>query len=376
MTLDDRKIIFLTGAPRPSALEWGDDILSDALLPCFTNPCPDQVGETPEILAPSWRSLPLTRTHWPTGLTQASRPEWTGPGENPGTETSILNATELTVSSTETNGSGSQAQSSSYKAEDVTSQYYEHSFAVHDVPASQILGPASTGSPLADDSFESAMGHDPDPGRVLVRFKLCSADLTKLMEMPNAPYLRSITPQTMTVNLVVGIISISRPRTLITRKAQRAVELVEMLVGDDSRAGFGINVWLSSSSAYDSGRSNISRSTEDILRIQTLRLRPQDIILARNIALGTFQGRVYGQSLRRGMTTLDLLSRNALDADDERGAYSARDLKQANDPLVCKVKHVKDWVIQFVGSKGGADAGAKASTAAQLSSLPLDTQSH
>ncbi|KAL9130646.1 MAG: hypothetical protein Q9217_001216 [Psora testacea] len=350
MGSNNYNIIFITGAPLPSALCWEEEALNESLLPCFTDTRQDRTRPTPNILAPNWRSLPLKRTHWPTGLTQASRPDWSTPGESTEADALFLTPSELSISCTGDIDIRSQSQVSSRNAEDTLSQYYEYSFAIHDVQSSQIVGAASITSSLSmtEGSFESAIESDANPGRTLIHSRLCSARLSNLVEMPNSTYLRSITPQTMTVDLVVGIISISRPRTLITRKEQRAVELVEILVGDNTRAGFGINVWLPSPPSNESNRIYTSRSAEEGLRIQVLRLRPQDIILARNVALGSFKGSVYGQTLRRGMTTLDLLYRNAVDGDDERGAYRTRDVDQAVDPFVGKVKKVKDWVMQFV----------------------------
>ncbi|KAL9629373.1 MAG: hypothetical protein Q9164_006909 [Protoblastenia rupestris] len=370
MALNDRNIIFLTGAPRPSAVSWEENALSEALLPCFTNGQHGSVRPTPEMLVPSWRSLPLEKAHWPTGLTQADRQDCTVPGKNTETDASFVTTTDLSMLSTENDHRKSQLRASSSDAEDALSGYYEHSFAVHDVPSSQILGPASAASSLLGNSFESARESDSIPPTTVAQSRLCSAHLSHLMDIPNAIYLRSIMPQTMTVDLVLGIISISQPRTLVTRKGSRTVELVEMLVGDGTRAGFGITVWLPS---HPAKKSNVDRSAEDDLRSRTLRLRPQDIILAKNVALSSFRGKVHGQSLRRGMTTLDLLYRNMVDRDDERGAYRSRELDQASSPNLCKTKQVKDWVMQFVGTNR-VISRVKVLKCNDLSSLPLDTQ--
>lgn len=181
----------------------------------------------------------------------------------------------------------------------------------------------------------------------VVRSKVAASYLSDLRDIPNAAYLRSIIPQTMSVNLVVGIISISQPRTIITRRGGRSVDLVEMLVGDSTRSGFGINIWLPCFQ-----RNNQPVQGEQTLASQVLGLRPQDVVLARTIALSSFNGRVYGSSLRRNMTSLDLLYRNVADADDGRGTYRAQDLEVESiaDPQVFKVKKVKDWVMQFVGN--------------------------
>ena len=373
MAFNNRNVIFLTGAPHPSALSWGEDVLSKVLLPCFTIVEYGSTRPTPEILVPSWRSLPLEKVHWPTGLTQPDRQDRTVPEKSIETDASFITATDPSILSTENDHRASQLRASSSDAEDALSGYYEHSFAVHDIPSSQILGPASAASSLWGNSFESARENDSILPTTVAQSRLCSAYLSNLEDIPNATYLRSIMPQTMTVDLVLGIISISQPRTLVTRKGSRTVDLVEMLVGDGTRAGFGITVWLPSRPAQESNKSNVDRSAEDDLRSRTLRLRPQDIILAKNVALSSFRGKVHGQSLRRGMTTFDLLYRNMVDRDDERGAYRSRELDQANSPNMCKTKKVKDWVMQFVGTNR-VNSRVKVLKWNDLSSLPLDTQ--
>ena len=208
------------------------------------------------------------------------------------------------------------------------------------------FGTASLG-PTQDESFLSTAEKRPVPN---------AGQITSLDRLPNEAYLKSISPQTMSITIICGIISISPPRSIITRHGS-TVEIVEMLIGDDRKSGFGINFWLPSSRT----KSNLRESLQD--------LRPQDIILVRNIALSSFKGKVYGQSLRREMTKVDLLYRNRIDRTDRAGCYSIKDLggsdratqESQTHPQVLKTKKVRDWVLRFVG--GGpavvrtADAG-------------------
>lgn len=379
------RVIFLTGAPLPSSLGWTEEELCAPLQPGFFE---KRAFESPgrstttDDKAPSWRFLPLEKPHLPTGLTPLTREEL--PFENQGymnDETSFLSATELSFISTDPNEFSSQrSQVSDSEREDVFTQYYEHSFSIHEyIPSSQIVGAESRDESFAtepEDSFTAISANSQsDPDAQLTRSRLTSSHLSDLKDMPNAAYLHSITPQTMTVNLVVGIISVSQPRSIKTRKGGRSIELVEMLVGDDTKAGLGINIWLPPSQ-----ESNPPALQEVDLRTQTLRLRPQDVILAKTVALSSFRGKVYGQSLRRGMTTLDLLYRNVIDGDDARGAYSADDLKQGaiNEAQVRKVKDVEDWVMRFVGANTGALPSGRVSkprvaNEQKLQALPDDT---
>ena len=381
-----RRVLFLTGAPSLNSLTWEEDKLCAALQPCFLDSSEHhcQALASAATVGPAWRSLPFVQPHLPTGLTQFNKDGWAlSVREDGGNETSFLSTGDLSfVSATSNVNQNQESWGSEMNSEELLSQYYEHSFALHeDVPSSQILGSASAS---ADESFVTeaeelsfALTDDSDheTDDQLARSKLMSSQLSDLKDLPNAAYLYSITPQTMTVDLVVGIISISQPRIVKTRRGGREVELVEILVGDDSRAGFGINMWLSPAEE----RSN-SGPRNKHLRDDTLQLRPRDVVLARQVALCSFRGKVYGQSLRRGMTSLTLLYRNVIDKNDRRGAFRVKDFRDegVRDCQMTKVQKVKDWVLQFVGSNAGPAPLTKTSASrvrkqAQLEPLPNDT---
>ena len=339
--------------------------------------------------APSWRSLPLEKPHLATGLTQMSREhqQFDDYGYS-NDETSFLSAAELSFSSTDPNEYPIEnSRFPDSDKEDVFTQYYEHSFALHEnIPSSQIVGAESLDDSFTTDPEDfsialstSSQSHQPESHQ-LTRSKLTSSHLTDLKDLPNATYLRSITPQTMTVNLVVGIISIPQPRTIKTRKGGHSIDLIELIVGDDTKSGFGINIWLPFSSHPAQHQDN------NDLRNQTSHLRPQDVILANTIALSSFRGKVYGQSLRKGMTTLDLLYRNVLDGDDARGAFCAADLDQAttitttSEQSIRKLRDVKEWVMHFVGGaslqrppSNETRIKSRVAEEAKLQALPDDT---
>ena len=379
-----RRVLFLTGAPLPKSLGWTDEELCAPLQPGFIerNPIKPTGRSSTNDKAPSWRFLPLEKPHLPTGLTQLSRED--PPANNDyaymDEETSFLTTTSLSFISGDADEYPSErSQVSESDKEDVFTQYYEHSFAVHEnIPSSQIVGAESFDESFTTEpeDFFSASSQSNSEGQ-LARSRLTSCHLSDLKDTPNAAYLRSITPQTMTVNLVIGIISVSQPRTIKTRKGGRSIELVEMLVGDDSKAGFGINIWLPPSQ-----ERNHSTLQNNDLRTQILHLRPQDVVLAKTVALSSFRGKVFGQSLRRGMTTLDLLYRNVVDEDDARGAYRAAELEQGTtnkEPQVRKVRVVKDWVMRFVGANTGAlpsgrETKSRVAGEKPMQALPNDTQ--
>ncbi|KAK3937856.1 hypothetical protein QBC46DRAFT_391541 [Diplogelasinospora grovesii] len=173
---------------------------------------------------------------------------------------------------------------------------------------------------------------------------------TDLEHIPNPKYLLDIQPQTMTCNVLVGIISISQPKMVKTRWGTSR-ELVEVLVGDDTRSGFTITFWLS-----PEGENNMG---------QLRGLRARDVIGIRNAALNTFKNRVYGSSLRKDLTKVRLLYRQKLDKDDVGGCYnSAEDATKFRrvggssssssiGPELKRVKRVWEWVLKFVPQGGG-----------------------
>ncbi|KAL8863169.1 MAG: hypothetical protein Q9178_000544 [Gyalolechia marmorata] len=339
---------------------------------------------------PTWRSLPVVRTHLPTGLTQATNLDFQPyqPGQKE-EETSFLSTSDLSFVS-DSVGAGTIVLSAAEEGEEaeteVLSQYYEHSFAVHeDVPSSQVLPADSSFSisstPTSDMSSSFLSTIDNEEGDttnysitstsayqspLLKRFK--ATPIADLREVPNASYLRSIEPQTMTVNLLIGIIALPAPRTIITRKGQRTVSLLELIVGDESRAGFGVNIWLPPPFSY-------LKPGEVDLREEMVRLRVRDVVLMRNVALTSFRGQVYGQSLRRGMTRVELVYRFDVADGEERGMLGVVDLnaKGGGGAAVEKVKRIRDWILGFVG---GGDAGRKEKGKGRNGAvqLPPDTQ--
>ncbi|PVH89883.1 hypothetical protein DL98DRAFT_508119 [Cadophora sp. DSE1049] len=366
-------LIFFTGAPSTNSLNWDQD----SLLNNFIDPIARFVGLTTDPASapssrPQWRSLPLDRQHLTTGLTPPENFDqhqlFTGyPQNHEAGETSFF-----TTSQVESEFSQSQLPADSFPStqasiSQVLSQFYEESYARHeDVPSSQIA-PASEGpSSFTSDefSFNSASfdsQHQPSGPKKEVPIV---GHLTNLKDIPKAPYLSSIQPQTMTVNLIVGIISMPQPRAIKTRRGAD-VSLVEVLVGDETRSGFGVNFWLSS-----------SQLVEGDMRTVLEGLRPQDIVLIRNVALNSFRGKAYGQSLRKEMTKVHLLYRNRVDKTDVGGLYRAAELvaKEGMHPQVDKTRRVREWVLKFIGV--GATKNHVKGRAFEVvnETLPPDTQ--
>ncbi|KAG9499761.1 hypothetical protein J7337_008221 [Fusarium musae] len=164
--------------------------------------------------------------------------------------------------------------------------------------------------------------------------------LSDLEDIPPARRILALNPQTITLNIIAGIISIAQPRTVTTRWG-RSLSLVEILLGDNTKTGFAVTFWL---------------AEENNAAAEISALRRQDVVLMQNVALHVFKDKVYGQSLRRGMTKVSLLWRR-----DGSGLYSTRELSKRGQmhPQLQKVKQVKDWVLKFVGADVGVTTRAR-----------------
>lgn len=167
-----------------------------------------------------------------------------------------------------------------------------------------------------------------------------------LNTLPNAQFLQNKIPQTLTATLVVGIISISPPRTIIPKRTGRPVELIETLVGDETAAGFAISFWVNPQN--DKG--------EDALKGELEGLRTGDVVLIQCLALAHFRGKAYGQSIgrrsgkeqkrrRSWRTQATLLFRSGLiDCAEETGP-SGRNYTPLDGPGESDQRHLQKGVF-------------------------------
>ncbi|EXJ69499.1 uncharacterized protein A1O5_07535 [Cladophialophora psammophila CBS 110553] len=259
------------------------------------------------------------------------------------------------------------------------SEYYDHSFSIYEaIPSSHLphfSDSITPGTPTYESNEEMFSPQQTTPGtpggiiRTPSQRRLSQAPrpktLSELQDIPNARYLQHISPQTMTVNLIVGIISIAPPRTVITGAKYgrpKDVDLVEMIVGDDTKSGFPISMWLPKEMRvnWKDGANANPEGSRSVLRRGLRFMKPRDVVLLQNVALSSFRGKVHGQSLKGDVTKIDLLFRKKVDDDDLSGIYSVSNLRTANvgkDPQVLKVKKVRDWLVEFVGEREGAVGG-------------------
>ncbi|KAK4958768.1 hypothetical protein LTR10_003564 [Elasticomyces elasticus] len=166
-------------------------------------------------------------------------------------------------------------------------------------------------------------------------------EITDLKRLPPASHILRIQPQTMTVNLLATIISISPPRTITLRKRTGEMDLQELLLGDETRAGFGVTFWLTPTDS----QTRQQRDQRDDMRAQLSELRSGDVVLVQNVALSAFRGVVYGQSLSRRF------ARNSTGVSVVDGGEVGQGGEEFGLPMGVKGKfeRVRKWGDDFVG---------------------------
>lgn len=313
------KVILLTGPPPASALDdmssctvtrFDDSFHAILSLPPPDCPCSaaDDVDTASQLSHVAWRSLPLDRLLRPH---LAGGPWMLSQCHHVSLHGSIV-APHVADETT---------------AEEAWTQFCEQSLAQHHGATL----PSQLEDSLADDDTTSFMTTlSPDLTSVFPAASV-RLHLSDLGDVPPAKRILALEPQTVTLNLVVAVISLAQPRAVTTRWGQ-TLSLVEVLVGDITATGFPVTFWLDATQAEEGS---------------VVRLRRQDVVLMENVALHVFRGKVYGQSLRKGLTKVTLMWRA-----DGTGHYSSRQLDRrdaAKHPQQERTRLVKGWVLHFVG---------------------------
>lgn len=349
------KTIFLMGAPLPSSLDWeNDELLNGAIQPfqgtdtIYQHEISIQSGDSVK-----WRVLQPLHIEPPTSYYP-----------------SFLTTAQLV-----------EADHESMNEDSILSEFYDHSFVVHETSEISISGlrdeesTQESGDLLSCIDAASTRTAAEVNDHEIPRSLRISGQIRDLQHLPTAGYIQSITPQTMTVNLIVGIIAIHPPRRVVTRQWKTELDIIELIVADETRTGFGVNIWIPA-------QTSISCKTQDADRLgrSLAMLRPRDIILLHTVGLGSFRGQVYGQSLRGGMTRVELLHRQPVDATDTAGFYKGdmrRDSSHDDADLpLQKARRVREWILQFVGATDEAGGGPSGMSRTQRGRqrLPPDTQ--
>ena len=378
------RMMVFTGAPEAGKLDWSEKSMTPIThVEAVTSP---QVltPATNKTEIPKWRQLATDKLQMrpvlpkldltPASPSQADsqNTEFFTPSDFVGQESPASDISSELLSQP----SGSSAESTPEALND----FYDHSFSIHEaIPSSQLsdISEAAPGTPTFESNEEMYSSSSDKPAgimRTASQRRLSQAPrpkiLTDLFAVPNANYLFSIEPQTMTVNLVVGILSISPTRKVTTGRQYgrpKEVELIELTVGDNTKTGFNITMWLPKEMRvnWKDGANAQPEGSRSELRRNLKMLRPRDVVMIQNVALSSFRGKVHGQSLKRDVTKIDLLFRRPVDESDPEGVYRPSNLRNPVDPQLKKVKAVRDWLLEYMG-EGKKKKGHRL--------LPADTQ--
>nr|OQO29361.1 hypothetical protein B0A51_03143 [Rachicladosporium sp. CCFEE 5018] len=244
--------------------------------------------------------------------------------------------------------------------------FLDHSFAILQDP-SMVATDVTDATFMTATSFSSTM---PSPtvvqsGSLPANGLQSALSIADLRDLPSPATLLSLHPQTPTVNLLCAVISLSPTRIVrLRRHPGREMEVVDLLLGDDTRAGFSISCWL------QPAESQARYGGEDHeLRTSLSGLQAGDVVIVRNVALSVFRNCVYGQTLPRWRV----------------GAGATAVVKIVNElsleaEMARKAKRVREWAGTFVGRPVGRrkdaaqEVDSTRGTRANREELPPDTQ--
>lgn len=333
---------FLTGAPVATALDWSDEGLLNTFSSALqrhlnhAHSAPPPLTPLPTQPVAKWRSIPLAANK------------------------TFHESPVLVRTLPQTNKSALSRQITSLKEDH--DDFLDHSFAFEaNLQSSQIAShnhspevDAEEATFVTDDSIYSTVLDDYDTTVMSTQHSIREdsgprsgpayrpvGPIMSIKAVPTAEYLLRIQPQTMAVNLLVGIISVAPARTVTTRKGGHDMDIIELTVGDETKAGFTISSW---HQAQDCRQQN---KVEDKSRTVLSSLRPQDVVLIERVALSSFRNAVFGQSLNR-RATKNTTAFTVLHRAHDLRADSAQ---QFTFPLAVehKLERVRDWVLSFVG---------------------------
>jgi len=349
-----RKLVLLGGAPALETLQWDDGLLLDEFIPTIRHFIDDTAlrrvtsqSESASMPLTNWRLVPLYGQHLRTDLSQSAT----------GLETRSL---EAHAHPSFLGNTAMKVLDTNHEHDTIQSNFIEHSFAVHvDLHSSQLadstvledssalldrsesslhLTTSNTLESLSTNYDSTALESEPSMvvGQSHVQIP-SNLIITNIKRLPKATDILRIQPQTITINVICAIISISPPRTVALKKNKlREMEIIELLVGDDTATPFSITFWLLPQSEQESNPAKIGQS--DGMRQSLTSLRRGNVVLLTNVALHTFRDNVYGQSLNRRMTR------------NETRIQPLGSNQGVSGVVAEKVDRVTGWARAFVGS--------------------------
>ncbi|EPS40798.1 hypothetical protein H072_5301 [Dactylellina haptotyla CBS 200.50] len=257
----------------------------------------------------------------------------------------------------------------SYTTEPNSSFLLERSYAVHNLPSSQVP-PASSSPPPPSSSPISYNDNNGNETSIYEEDTLppplpplpMITKVTNLEDLPSPD--RLLNPyKTFMANLLVGIMAVDSQiiKTKYQNEANPSgqVQLLTFTVGDYTLAGLQVKIWLPLPAGYTApsvsaaaGRSQFTVERVDnpatVEGMQKCKhLVRGDIVLFQDLVLSNFKGVVYANSLRRERSKVVFVYR------DKKGFRA--DLSDPVDATVEKVRRVREWVRGYVGCDGDED---------------------
>ena len=337
--------IFLAGAPEPDNLNWDEPYLLNKFespLQRFLGreapPSSTASGEASTFAFPKWRSI----TPNPNNAAKLQRDPDQGPSQQETQFLSFLNDPPINQEASNDEDhlaflEQSLARLDELESSQITPMLEEDTTTTFDSDLEDSFAETEGQSDLSNlkgtesHPTTAALPHNPQnqqpqPFRII-------GPVSDLKSIPSATHIDSIFPGTITLNLLCAVISISPIRTVqLRRRRQRAGttgnrqhqnsdpahaadpderDLIELLLGDETRAGFSATFWFLPESESDrqlpfsgrrggAGGPSVRDANEEAKqrRRSLLNLRAGNVVLIRNLALSVFKGGVYGQSLR------------------------------------------------------------------------------
>jgi hypothetical protein len=370
----------LTGAPRASELDWGDEAYANASEASSNiDDSRAKFGQdTPQFR--SLRELPderrrddIERTYHDNfnparkpnrpaqpHKTPVSRRAPSSSADTQNAETTIEDITmeepmaEVTVPADMTleeeddnieNLFLSTGKATKFKADSTEDQknedklYLEQSFQFYDnslfTQLSISPSPSQESTQESTQPLSTSEGTTSTPAASAIPIVPLPSPVVDLEDLPDAAYIERIFPQTITVHLIVSVANIVPPRRITLKQTKKKMDLVEMIVADETRSGFQVSFWLLPDS-----------EGKDVLRRTLKELKPRDIIVLKNVALHVWNGKVFGQSLRKRWTKTETTAQ-ILGRKGELGIRISDELAVA--PERTKLQRVHQYARDFLG---------------------------
>jgi hypothetical protein len=344
----------LNGAPFPQNLDFSERSLL-ALNECNGFSAGETIAETnDEASTLKWRSLGTKDARLRTGWSQPYLPQ----------SGMRLDQTDVSIALPHVQDASTLLEADTTWQETTMSfdapataadDFLQHSLIFHDtllssqVAQDMVTDQTISSSSFLTTSFGTTTSELSSPsradGQTLILQVPSKMTIAPLGSLPSAQHLHSIYPQTPTPNTICVLMAPIERREVLVRRGGFKMDLYELTVGDDTRAGFKVTFWLRPPRQLINDQSHVQRSLLETLDS----IKTGDILLLRNIALTSFRDTVYGQSLNpaiaRARTTIDVLMKGT--------GLSVGQVDGLSPTVVETFMRVKKWARGHVATNEG-----------------------